>query len=218
MLTLVIGNKNYSSWSLRPWLAMRMAGLAFDEVRVPLYAEGSKEKLRQFSPTGKVPCLVDETASGRLVVWDSLAICEYVNEQHANGELWPADAVSRAQARAYCAEMHAGFVPLRQNLPMDMRTDRSKLGETRQAIPEVASDIARIRALWLQALQDSGGPFLFGSFSIADAFFAPVVTRFLTYGVSLSTELSHYAQNVMQLAPMQAWLADARAETEVLPV
>lgn len=218
MLTLVIGNKNYSSWSLRPWLAMKMAGLAFDEVRVPLYAEGSKEKLRQFSPTGKVPCLVDETASGRLVVWDSLAICEYVNEQHANGELWPADAVSRAQARAYCAEMHAGFVPLRQNLPMDMRTDRSKLGETRRAIPEVASDIARIRALWLQALQDSGGPFLFGSFSIADAFFAPVVTRFLTYGVSLSTELSHYAQNVMQLAPMQAWLADARAETEVLPV
>lgn len=218
MLTLVIGNKNYSSWSLRPWLAMKMAGPGFDEVRVPLYAEGSKEKIRQFSPTGKVPCLVDETASGRLVVWDSLAICEYVNEQYANGELWPADAVSRAQARAYCAEMHAGFVPLRQNLPMDMRTDRSKLGETRQAIPEVASDIARIRALWLQALQDSGGPFLFGSFSIADAFFAPVVTRFLTYGVSLSTELAHYAQNVMQLAPMQAWLADARAETEVLPV
>lgn len=216
MLTLVIGNKNYSSWSLRPWLAMKMAGLAFEEVRVPLYAEGSKDQILAWSPSGKVPCLVDEGAGGRVVVWDSLAICEYVNEQYAQGALWPADAVSRARARAYCAEMHSGFGPLRQHLSMDIRSDLSAVGAERQRMPDVAADIARIRALWLQALQDSGGPFLFGSFSVADAFFAPVVTRFATYGVSLPTELAHYAQNVTQLAPMQDWIAAARAETEVL--
>jgi glutathione S-transferase len=218
MLTLVIGNKNYSSWSLRPWLALKMAGVAFEELRVPLYVAGSQDTIRQYSPTGKVPCLIDERPAGRLVVWDSLAICEYVNEQYAQGRLWPTEVVARARARACCAEMHAGFVALRQNLPMDIRSDHSAIGVERQAKAEVAADIARIRVLWLEALQDSGGPFLFGSFSIADAFFAPVVTRFATYGVSLPTELAHYAQNVMQLAPMQDWVAAARVETEVLPV
>jgi glutathione S-transferase len=215
MLTLVIGNKNYSSWSLRPWLAMKMAGLAFDEIRVPLYAEGSKQRILRHSPSGKVPCLIDR-ARNDLAVWDSLAICEYVNEQYAQGALWPVDAVSRARARAACAEMHSGFAPLRQHLSMDIRSDLSVAGAERQKIAEVAADIARIRAIWQQALDDSGGPFLFGSFSIADAFYAPVVTRFATYGVSLSPELARYAKSVVELAPMQAWIADARAETEVL--
>jgi glutathione S-transferase len=216
MLTLVIGNKNYSSWSLRPWLAMKMAGVAFDEIRVPLYAEGSKQQILAHSPSGKVPCLIDRNGRGELTVWDSLAICEYVNEQHAGGTLWPVDAVSRARARSACAEMHAGFAPLRQHLSMDIRADLSALGVERQAMPEVAADIARIRALWQQALDDSGGPFLFGGFSIADAFFAPVVTRFATYGVSLPPDLSRYAQQILALPPMQDWIAAARAETEVL--
>lgn len=215
MLTLVIGNKNYSSWSLRPWLAMKVAGLDFDEIRVPLYAEGSKQRILRHSPSGKVPCLIDH-ARNELAVWDSLAICEYVNEQYAQGKLWPADPVSRARARSACAEMHSGFAPLRQHLSMDIRSDLSGIGAERQRIPEVTADIARIRAIWQQALDDSGGPFLFGSFSIADAFYAPVVTRFATYGVSLSPELSRYAKSVVELAPMQAWIADARAETEVL--
>ncbi len=216
MITLVIGNKNYSSWSLRPWLAMKVVGIAFDELRVPLYAEGSKQTILQHSPSGKVPCLIDDSAHGRVVVWDSLAICEYVNEQHANGSLWPADPVARATARSYCAEMHSGFGPLRQHLSMDIRADLSAAGVERQKIPEVAADIARIRALWLDALEDSGGPFLFGAFSIADAFFAPVVTRFATYGVALSPDLARYAAQIQSLPPMQAWTAAARAETEVL--
>lgn len=216
MLTLVIGNKNYSSWSLRPWLAMKMAGIAFDERRVPLYAEGSKQQILQYSPSGKLPCLIDRGTGGALVVWDSLAICEYVNERHAAGRLWPAEAVSRARARSACAEMHAGFAPLRQHLSMDIRADLSAAGRERQALPEVAADIARIRALWEDALEDSGGPFLFGDFSIADAFFAPVVTRFRTYGVTLPPDLARYAQQIIDLPPMQAWLADARTETETL--
>ena len=215
MLTLVIGNKNYSSWSLRPWLALKMASITFDEIRVPLYVEGSQDAIRRYSPSGKVPCLIDH-ARGDLAVWDSLAICEYVNEQHAQGAMWPVEPTARARARAYCAEMHSGFGALRTHLSMDIRTDLSAVGAERQRRPDVAADIARIRVLWDAALADCGGPFLFGSFSIADAFFAPVVTRFATYGVSLPTELAHYAKNVTALPPMQDWIAAARAETEVI--
>ncbi len=215
MLTLVIGNKNYSSWSLRPWLALQTAGIAFEELRVSLYAEGSKDTILRYSPSGKVPCLIDH-ARGDLAVWDSLAICEYVNEQYAQGAMWPVEPTARARARAYCAEMHAGFGALRTHLSMDIRADLSAVGAERQRLPDVAADIARIRALWDSALADCGGPFLFGSFSIADAFFAPVVTRFATYGVLLPPALAHYAQNVTDLAPMQAWIADGRRETEVI--
>lgn len=216
MLTLIIGNKNYSSWSLRPWLALKMAGIAFDEQRIALYEAGSKDEILRFSPSGKVPCLIDR-ARGTLVVWDSLAICEYVNEQHADGALWPADVGARAQARAACAEMHAGFTALRQQLPMDARARLDGLGAERQRDAGVAADIARIRAIWTAALGDSGGPFLFGpSFSIADAFFAPVVLRFATYGVALAPDLARYAQQIVELAPLQDWLAAARAEAETL--
>lgn len=215
MLTLVIGNKNYSSWSLRPWLALKMAGVAFDERRIALYAEGSKAEILRHSPSGKVPCLIDHSR-GDLAVWDSLAICEYVNEQYAGGGLWPADIPARARARSVCAEMHSGFGALRQHLSMDIRADLSREGEERVRRPEVAADIARIEALWQSALDGSGGPFLFGGFSIADAFYAPVVTRFTTYGIALPTPLARYAQQVLQLPPMQDWIAAARAETEVL--
>lgn len=215
MLTLVIGNKNYSSWSLRPWLALKMVGVEFAEARIALYAEGSKAEILRYSPSGKVPCLVDHER-GDLVIWDSLAICEYVNEQHADGRLWPRDVPARARARAVTAEMHSGFGALRQHLSMDIRADLSEVGAERQKLPAVAADIARIESMWQQALDASGGPFLFGPFCVADAFFAPVVTRFVTYGVALPTPLTRYAQHVLQLAPMQAWIAAARAETEVL--
>lgn len=215
MLELVIGNRNYSSWSLRPWLAMKTAGIPFREVRIPLYVDGSRERILAYSPTGKVPCLVDGTRGG-LVVWDSLAICEYVNEQHADGRLWPRDPAARAKARSACAEMHAGFHALRQHLSMDIRADRREAGAALRARADVAADIERVLALWQEALAGSGGPFLHGDFSIADAFFAPVVTRFETYGVPMAPSVAPWARRVMDLPAMQEWIAGARAETEVI--
>lgn len=215
MLTLFVGNKNYSSWSLRPWLAMKMAAVAFDEVRIPLYEEGSKETILRVSPSGKVPCLVDR-ARGGLVVWDSLAICEYVNEQYADGSLWPRDPVARARARSASAEMHAGFPALRQHLSMDIRADRREEGVGRSRRSDVAAEIQRVFALWEDALASSGGPFLYGEFSIADAFYAPVITRFATYGVALPPSTGPWAARVLDLPPMRQWIAAAKAETEVI--
>lgn len=214
-LTLVIGNKNYSSWSLRPWLAMRMAGLTFAEVKISLYVEGHKQQILRYSPSGKVPCLIDHSA-GDLLVWDSLAICEYINERYANQLLWPSEAGQRAQARSLAAEMHAGFAALRQHLSMDIRADHSERGQQLQQLPDVAADIARIQHLFKQQLEQSQGPFLFGGFCIADAFFAPVLTRFRTYGVALSTAVASYSEQVLSLAPMLEWDQAARQEPEVL--
>ena len=215
-LTLVIGNKNYSSWSLRPWLAMKMAGIAFDEIRVPLDQPDTKANILSHSPAGKVPCLIDQGASGRLVVWDSLAICEYVNEAHAEGRLWPADRAARARARSVAAEMHSGFAPLRSHMSMDVRARKFERGAAAMAREDVAADITRIRALWFDALLQSSGPFLFGEFSAADAFFAPVAMRFVTYGVELAPSLAAYRDRIVALAPMQQWIADATAEVEDL--
>jgi glutathione S-transferase len=215
-LTLVIGNKNYSSWSLRPWLAMRMAGIDFDELRIPLDEPGTKASILRHSPTGKVPCLIDVSGSGRLTVWDSLAICEYVNEAYADGRLWPADRAARALARAAAAEMHSGFFALRTHMSMDIRARKFERGAAAMAREDVAADITRIRALWFDALLHSGGPFLYGEFSIADAFFAPVVMRFVTYGVELAPALAAYRDRVIALTPMQQWIAAATAEVEDL--
>jgi glutathione S-transferase len=215
-LTLVIGNKNYSSWSLRPWLAMKMAGIAFDEIRIPLDQPDTKASILRHSPTGKVPCLVDAGSSGRLTVWDSLAICEYVNEVHAAGRMWPGEAAARARARSAAAEMHSGFAALRTHMSMDIRARKFERGAAAQARDDVAAEIARIRALWDEALAQSNGPFLFGGFSIADAFFAPVVMRFITYGVELAPTLAVYRDRVVGLAPMQQWIAAATAEVEDL--
>jgi glutathione S-transferase len=211
-MKLVIGNKNYSSWSLRPWLAMKMAGVAFDEVRIVLSRPESKANILAVSPSGKVPCLID----GDLVVWDSLAICEYVNEACADGRLWPAERAARARARAAAAEMHSGFAPLRTHMSMDIRARKFERGAAALARDDVAADVARIRAVWFDALADSGGPFLFGDFSIADAFFAPVVMRFVTYGVELAPGLAPYRDRIVGLAPMQQWIDDATAEVEDL--
>jgi glutathione S-transferase len=195
---------------------MKMAGVAFDEIRIPLDRPDTKAGILRHSPSGKVPCLIDDTASGRLVVWDSLAICEYVNESCAGGRLWPAERAARARARSVAAEMHSGFAALRTRMSMDIRARKFERGAAALAREDVTADVARIRALWFDALAESGGPFLFGDFSIADAFFAPVAMRFVTYGVDLAPSLAAYRDRVVALAPMQQWIGEATAEVEDL--
>ncbi|MGH6609285.1 MAG: glutathione S-transferase family protein [Burkholderiaceae bacterium] len=210
-MQLVIGNKNYSSWSLRPWLAMKQAGVQFSEVNVVLNKPDTKEKILRYSPSGKVPCLID----GELTIPDSLAICEYINERHADGRLWPRDVAARAHARSVVAEMHSGFAALRSQMPMDIRSRSSDKGAAAQRREDVAADIERIQTIWSECLAD-GGPMLFGGFSIADAFYAPVVTRFVTYGVKLSPLLAAYSEGVLSLPAMQQWISAAKAETETI--
>jgi len=202
-MLLVIGNKNYSSWSLRPWLAMKVLGIPFEEKRIPLYGPDSKRELLQFSPAGKVPCLVD----GALRVWDSLAILEYLAERHAG--LWPAEANLRARARSVSAEMHAGFPNLRQHMSMNVRKRHPGKGRT----PEVLAEIARIVEIWGAAR----GPFLFGPFCAADAMYAPVVLRIRTYEVELPPVCRAYADAVLALPALQEWMRGAERETESLP-
>lgn len=206
--TLVIGNKNYSSWSLRPWLVLRHHGIPFEEVRVPLATPASAPLIGRYSPSGRVPVLIH----GALTVWDSLAILEYLAERHPGLALWPQDPAVRARARAVSAEMHSGFGALREHMTMNIRA--RKPGVSRA--PGVEDDIARILALWTDALDRHGGPFLFGSFGIADAMYAPVATRFLTYGVALSGPAAAYAQRLLELPAMRAWYEDASNESEVI--
>jgi glutathione S-transferase len=210
-LILVIGNKAYSSWSLRPWLLMKRAGIPFEELRLSLYAEGAKERILQHSPAGKVPVLKD----GRLTIWDSLAICEYLAEKFPERQLWPADVAARAMARAISAEMHSGFTDLRSQMPMNVRRDiPGRAGTT-----EVRADISRVEAIWndCRARYSARGPFLFGAFCIADAMYAPVVTRLRSYGVALDGEAAQYADAIHALPALQEWIAGAHAETEVNP-
>jgi glutathione S-transferase len=202
-MLLVIGNRNYSSWSLRPWLAMKVLGLPFEEQRIPLYGPDSRRALLQYSPAGKVPCLVD----GELRVWDSLAILEYLAERHPG--LWPAEGSLRARARSVSAEMHAGFPSLRQHMSMNIRKRHPGKGRT----PEVLAEIARIVDIWGEAR----GPFLFGPFCAADAMYAPVVLRFRTYEVELPPVCRAYAERVLALPALQEWMRDAERETESLP-
>ena len=208
-LTLVIGNKNYSSWSLRPWVAMKQAGLEFAEVRIPLGTPTAHEEIRRYSPSGKVPVLID----GTLTVWESLAICEYVAERFAP-QLWPEDLEAKAIARSICAEMHAGFQVLRQNMPMDCRARHPGVGIT----ANLEIEIDRIVAIWQECRQKFGigGEMLFGKFTIADAMFAPVVSRFVTYGVKLDPVASHYAEALWALPAMQEWIAGAMKELETI--
>lgn len=207
-LTLVIGNKNYSSWSMRPWLVLRQAEISFKEVRIPLYWPESAAQLTAWSPSGKVPALHD----GDIKVWDSLAICEYLHERFPEHQLWPADAAARAVARAVSAEMHAGFGALREAMSMNIRARYPGKGRT----PESLVDIARILAIWTEcrARFGRGGDFLFGRFSIADAMYAPVVLRFQTYSVELEGAARVYADAMLALPALQDWVADAEAETE----
>jgi len=209
--TLVIGNKNYSSWSLRAWLLMKQSGLEFEELRVPLYVAGHQDVLRKYTPSGKVPVLLD----GARTVWDSLAIAEYLAEQHPERQLWPRESASRALARSISAEMHSGFAPLRSNMSMNCRGFFPGLGRS----VEVAADIERIQRIWSDCRERFGaeGPYLFGAFTVADAMYAPVVLRFRTYAVQLSPVAQRYADAVLDLPALREWIEAAKAETEVIP-
>ncbi len=206
MLKLVIGDHNYSSWSLRPWLAMKQAGLQFEEIKIRLDSPGTKADIYKHSPSGKVPCLID----GETVVWDSLAICEYLAETVPS--LWPDDRQARAEARSISAEMHSGFSGLRRSMPMNIRA--SKPYKEHKA--DVTADIERIVGIWESCRNRfaSDGPFLFGRFSIADAMFAPVVWRFLTYAVELPPASRAWVETMRALPAMEEWRAGALAEPE----
>lgn len=204
--TLIIGNRNYSSWSLRAWLALERTGQVFDEVVVPLGRPDTEAAIRRWSPSGRVPVY----RSGELVLWDSLAICEHLAERFPEARLWPSDPTARALARSVTAEMHSGFVALRKQMPMNLRAHYP--GEGRE--PGVSEDIARIVAIWEDCRRRfaAGGEMLFGTFSIADAFFAPVVSRFRTYGVEPGGIAAAYMEAVWALPAMRDWSDKAHAE------
>ena len=209
-LQLVIGNKNYSSWSFRAWLLMTELGIAFDEVRIPLDTHIWEREIGQHSPSRMVPVL----KHGERVVWDSLAICEYVSERFAAGSGWPGDVDARAAARSVSAEMHSGFAALREAMPMNCRR---RVGGFRP--PETAArDIVRIGQIWRWCRETWGGdgPFLFGAFSIADAMYAPVISRFHTYGVRVGAVERSYADAVWALDSVKAWMQAAADESEVI--
>jgi glutathione S-transferase len=200
--TLYVGSKRLSSWSLRPYLALAHANVQFDTQMIPLDAPSTKAEILKVNPAGRVPVLHD----GDLVIWDSLAICEYAHE--LSGNLWPSDRAARARARAVSAEMHSGFVDLRKNMPMDLCASKPGVGHT----PEALADAKRVQDIWRECLARSGGPLLFGAFSIADAMFAPVTTRFRTYGVELDATCQAYCDAIRALPAMQAWQRDVEAE------
>jgi glutathione S-transferase len=208
-LTLVVGSKNYSSWSLRPYLALAHTGQPFREVVIALDEPDTAEKIAQYSPSGRVPVL----RHGALSIWDSLSICEYLAETFPQAKLWPEDKQARALARSVVAEMHSSFSNLRQNMPMDIRGRKPGKGRA----PGVAEDIARIQALWndCRSRFGQGGPFLFGHFTIADAFYAPVVTRFVTYEVELDAKSQAYRDAVLSLPALKTWTEAALKEPPV---
>jgi glutathione S-transferase len=210
-LKLILGNKNYSSWSLRPWLAMRQAGLTFEEEVIPLYEPGSRERILRYSPTGKVPVLID----GDMTIWESLAILDHLAERFPKIELWPSDPKARAHARAVSAEMHAGFGPLRRHCPMNMR----RVGKRRELTAEVDADVRRIEAIWTEcrARFGQGGPFLFGRFSAADAMYAPVVSRFASYAIGVGAACEAYMAAMMALPAWEEWRAAGVAEPWIMP-
>ncbi len=217
-MQLYVGNKNYSSWSMRPWVLMKQAGIAFDEMmlRFDAFAPGSKFKteVERLNPAGRVPVLVDDG----LAIWDTLAIAEYLAERFPEKHLWPADMRARARARSVCAEMHSGFGALRHHFGMNIEAALPEVGARVLAEqPEVRGDVARMVAMWSELLAQHGGPMLFGGFSIADAFFAPVVMRLRTYGVPVPAVIAAYRDRVVALPGVAAWIADALAEHDFLP-
>ena len=210
-LQLIIGNKNYSSWSFRPWLALKVAGIAFDETLISLEAADFKTRVNATSSAGRVPVLVD----GVIVIWESLAILEYLAEKFPAAGLWPGESSARAHARAVASEMHAGFVPLRRHLPMNVR----RPVKPRALDDGAAADVARIDAIWRECRAKFGasGAFLYGAFSAADAMYAPVVSRLHTYAVEVSPIARSYMSAVMALPAWSEWREAARREPWVLP-
>jgi len=212
VLKLIIGNKNYSSWSMRPWIAMKVANIPFEETVISLDAPNFKQVVGPVSGTGKVPVLID----GEVRVWESLAILEYLAENFPEAGLWPAESGLRAIARAISNEMHAGFVPLRRHMPMNMWRPVIK----RELTPEVTANVQRIESIWSECRErygkKRGGPFLFGGFGAADAMYAPVVARLNTYNVDVTSTAKAYMDEVLQLPAWREWHAAALKETWVL--
>jgi glutathione S-transferase len=219
-MKLVIGNKNYSSWSLRPWLLMTHYQLTFTEQRIKLFADDMKEKMSGVCPNFKVPVLVEESINNinnsKLTVWDSLAICEYINEKYLAGKAWPSNLEQRAKARSICAEMHGGFFSLRDELPMNCRRKISSLKVTNNT----QADINRIIELWQQCLSKNSNTtkstFLFGDFSIADAYYMPIVARFNSYQIEVPTLVRRYMDTMLALPAYQQWYEAAKQENEVI--
>jgi glutathione S-transferase len=213
MLKLYIGNKNYSSWSMRPWVLLKQLQIPFEEVRVRFDSfeadSGFKRTVAGLNPVGKVPVLVDEG----LAVWDSLAIAEYLAERFPDKEVWPRDRQARARARSICAEMHSGFSALRSHCPMNVEALLPEIGaRVWREQAAVRADVERIVSMWGGLLQQHGGPLLFGQFSAADAYFAPVVLRLKNYALPVPAAISAYSARVCALPGMQAWIDDALAE------
>jgi len=210
-LKLVIGNKNYSSWSMRPWLALRANDIAFEEIFIPLYTgEADKQRLLDFTRSGKVPALID----GDVTIWDSLAIIEYVAERFPEAGLWPEDRASRAHARSISAEMHSGFMALRNECGMNLHRPVGAIALSADA----RANVARIQEIWTECRERYGklGPFLFGRFGAADAMFAPVVHRLRTYAIAVGPAAQAYAETMMALPAFQEWTRAGLAETLVI--
>ncbi len=210
-LKLVIGNKNYSSWSMRPWLALRANNIAFDEVFIPLYTGAAdKQRILSFTHSGKVPALID----GDVTIWDSLAIIEYAAEKFSEARLWPEDRAHRAHARSISAEMHSGFAALRNECGMNLHRPVGAIALSDDA----RANVARIQEIWTECRKRYGqaGPFLFGAFGAADAMFAPVVHRFRTYAIPVAAEAKAYMETMMSLPAFQEWTEAGLAETIVI--
>jgi glutathione S-transferase len=209
--TLIVGTRNWSSWSLRPYVALKATGVPFEVVDIRLRQTGiTREQILNYSPAGKVPVLKIDEGGEALTVWDSLAICETLAERHPETGLWPKDAAVRATARSYACEMHSGFPDVRDQLTMDFAR-KTEMPELR---PETKTQIARILSAWETALAAHKGEFLFGNLSVADCMYAPVVSRFVTYGVETSAPVGTYIDRVMALPAMQEWRKAAQAEVD----
>lgn len=207
-MELIIGNKNYSSWSLRPWLLLQHFNVPFTVKVIPLFAKTTQDEMALFCPNKKVPVLIDNSET----IWDSLSICEYINDQNLDNRAWPENKLIRAKARSVCAEMHAGFFALRAEMPMNCRRKPSKINYSE----DCQQDINRIVDIWQQCLTQHNGPFLFGSFSIADAFYMPVVSRFQVYQIDVPELIKDYMTTMLTLPAYQQWLQKAQEEKEVI--
>ncbi len=220
-MQLVIGNKNYSSWSMRPWVLMRGLGMPFEEKKLSFMlglGTGFREEMLKISPAARVPVLID----GNLTVWDSLAIAEYLHERFPDRGVWPPELRQRARARTLCAEMHSGFGALRQHCPMNVEASLPEVGaRVLREQPQVQRDLARIDQMWSEALADAAqagsGPFLFGAFGAVDGYYAPVALRVRTYGLPLSKAAAAYAERLLAAPGPAAWIADALQEHEFVP-
>jgi glutathione S-transferase len=220
-LTLIIGNKNYSSWSMRPWVLMTQMRIAFTEQRIRLDNFDADSDFKQtvlaVNPAGKVPVLIDTSLSANHAIWDTLAICEYLAETYPELQLWPADKVARSRARSLCAEMHSGLGQLRSHCPMNIEAELPEVGA--RLLREQAGlrkDLERVVQMWQGELNQSNGPMLFGKFSIADAFFAPVCMRLFSYALPLPSDVQAYVARVLALPSVAQWMSEALAEKDFI--